>query len=83
LAKNLWTNCQFETSLKISQIFPRCYDISDPKQSENFLEDFEQTGILSLLKLYAQKFQDEPDVPEFILDYEKKSKFENPKVYLK
>lgn len=56
LAKNLWFNCQYETQLKISEIFPRCYDLSDTKQCEHFIEDYERTCILSTIKVYALQF---------------------------
>ena len=47
------------------------------------MEDFEQTGILSILKIYALKYEKEPDIAQFIEYYEKKSEFKNPKVYLR
>ena len=57
--------------------------MSDPKQVESFIDDYEQTGILSILKLYALKFELEPDIEKFINDYEKKRDFKNPRVYLR
>ena len=37
LCRNLWTQCHYEHNLKISEIFPRCYDLSDEKSAEFFL----------------------------------------------
>ena len=40
LCKNLVFNCFEEQELKISHIFPRCYDLSDSKQIDHFVSDF-------------------------------------------
>ena len=53
LCKNLWFNCFNEQEHRISHLFPRCYDLSVAQQVETFLNDFNQTAILSIIKVMA------------------------------
>ena len=33
LCKNLWNLCPYESQLQVSHLFPRCYDLSDARQT--------------------------------------------------
>ena len=41
---------------RIEACFPRCYDLSDDSQIKDFMKNFNQTAILSLIKLAASNF---------------------------
>jgi hypothetical protein len=56
LCKNLWQGCFSENELKISELFPRCYDLSDLKQAADFVNDFNQTACLSIIKIMTAHF---------------------------
>ena len=62
LCKNLWNLCPYESQLQVSHVFPRCFDLSDVKQTTAFREDFNQTAILSLVKIAASRFIQEEDI---------------------
>ena len=38
-----------------SQFFPRCYDVNDVAELENFYEDFKMTQVQAILKDYLVK----------------------------
>ena len=40
LCRNLWFNCFGEREYQITKFIPRCYDLSDLKQGEQFINDF-------------------------------------------
>lgn len=70
LCKNLWFNCFMEQEHKISHIFPRCYDLSVPQQAETFISDFNQTAILSIIKIVANHFMARnDDMPKLLEQY--------------
>ena len=41
----------------IYDFYPRCYDLSDPRQVDLFTDEFNRTAILSCLKKHAQYFK--------------------------
>lgn len=71
-----------ESELKVSQFFPRCYDLSDKKQHDHFMEDFEQTAIMSIVKAFATEIAKDSQVVNLGKEYLiKKALFNNPKVF--
>jgi hypothetical protein len=42
--------------LQIQNFFPRCYDLSDQKNVDMFVTDFQTTSIMSIVKTYADHF---------------------------
>jgi hypothetical protein len=60
LCKNLWQGCFGEYEHRISSMFPRCYDLSDAKQALDFIKDFNQTAVLSIIKIYATHYHKIP-----------------------
>lgn len=40
LCRNLWFNSINEQEFPMQSVFPRCYDLSDSKQDEQFISDF-------------------------------------------
>ena len=83
LCKNLWNLCPYESQLQVSHLFPRCYDLSDARQTVAFREDFNQTAILSIIKMAATKLSQEPNILELCSEYNKKKAFTCSKVYKK
>jgi hypothetical protein len=83
ICKNLWTLCSHEASLGVGKFFPRCYDLSDHKQADSFVADFNSTAIRSILKIYADEFlRQDPYLEEMLMEYStKKSTFAQPRVY--
>ena len=80
LCRNLWFNCFEEATYKISHIFPRCYDLSDMKQVDQFISDFNQTAILTILKIAANDILENYSyIEELTKEYTKKEQFLNPK----
>ena len=60
-------------------VFPRCYDLSDSKQGEQFVADFNYTAILSLLKLTALHFlQNTAHISSLVEEYAARKHFANP-----
>jgi len=53
----LWVNNDFESETKASNFFPRCYDLSDLKQTNEFVADFNQTAVISILKLLSNSIE--------------------------
>jgi hypothetical protein len=43
-------------------MFPRCYDLSDAKQAEDFVKDFNQTAVLSIIKIFATHYYQIPKI---------------------
>jgi hypothetical protein len=41
-------------------MFPRCYDLSDAKQAKDFVSDFNQTAVLSIIKIFATHYHNIP-----------------------
>jgi len=69
--------------LRVSTFFPRCYDLSDSKQAADFLQDFNQTAILSLLKLVYQAYSTE-ELNNLTTEYiTKKKSFATPTTFLR
>ena len=63
-----------------SHIFPRCYDLSDGKQIEQFVTDFNQTAIVSIIKVMGEYFSEKYDyISDLLEEYKKKDLFENPR----
>jgi hypothetical protein len=84
LCKNLWFNCFTEQEHLISSIFPRCYDLSVPQQVETFINDFNQTAILSIIKIVATHFiQKNKDIPKLLEHYSHISDFVSPNKFFK
>jgi len=54
LCKNLQSSPLYE--LQIPRIFPRCYDLSDAKETELFAADFKLTASLNVVKKAAITF---------------------------
>ena len=80
LCKNLWFNCFAEQEHRTSLVFPRCYDLSDGRQVEQFVADFNQTAILSTIKVMADHFLKTGTYLEDLLtEYQKMDLFENPR----
>jgi hypothetical protein len=46
-----------EYGVDIYKFYPRCYDLTDTRQSESFKEDFSRTAILSCLRKHAKYFK--------------------------
>lgn len=42
--------------MQVSSFFPRCYDLADLKQMADFVNDFNQTACLSIIKIMAKHF---------------------------
>lgn len=43
--------------IDVYQFYPRCYDLSDVRQIDSFIEDFNRTGVLSVIKKHARMFK--------------------------
>ena len=65
----------------MSEFFPRCYDLSDLKQADSFREDFHQTAILSIIKIFALKFLKDELIVRLCAEYDRKKEFDCPKVF--
>jgi len=85
LCKNLWFSCFTEQEHRISNFFPRCYDLSVPQQSETFLNDFNQTAILSVIKIMANNFlsQRPKDIDNLLTEYKRITEFKAPNRFFK
>ena len=83
LCKNLWSLCPHESTLQVSHFFPRCYDLSDTRQADHFIEDFQQTTILSIIKIFAEHFIKDEKVNQLLEDYKRKKEFKCPTVFKK
>eukprot|EP00347_Sterkiella_histriomuscorum_P009991 403339101 len=55
LNKNI--NNLSEYGIDIYKFYPRCYDFSDLKQIDMFVEDFNKTAILNIVKRHAKHFK--------------------------
>ena len=69
LCKNLWQGCFSEHEHRISQMFPRCYDLSDLKQAGDFMHDFKQTAVLSIIKIFAKYYLETNPILSFLVAY--------------
>lgn len=84
LCKNLWFNCFTEQEHLISNIFPRCYDLSVPQQVETFINDFNQTAILSIIKIVATHFiAKNEEIPKLLERYSHISDYVSPDKFFK
>jgi hypothetical protein len=72
LCKNLWQTCFDEHELKVSEFFPRCYDLADLKQLADFEKDFNQTLYISILIILAKQFTADPKVISLYEEYSAK-----------
>lgn len=81
LCKNLWTNCSHETELRTSEFFPRCYDLADSKQVDGFIEDFNSTAIMSIVKVYAEHFEKDRELRNIKREYDQRLEYANPEVF--
>lgn len=54
LNKNL--NSLTEPGVDVAQFYPRCFDLSEPKQLDLFIADFNKTSILNLITKHADYF---------------------------
>ena len=81
LCRNLWFNCFTESEYQISSLFPRCYDLSDLKQGEQFVNDFNQTAILNIIKIMALHFMvsKKRDLAVLFEMHGRKKDYANPK----
>lgn len=62
--------------------FPRCYDLSDQKHIDSFIEDFQTTAILCIIKQYAEHFRKTtPRLEEYLAEYLTKDEFHSNKVF--
>ena len=48
-----------DPEIKVNEFFPRCYDLSDNKQIEMFINDYRNTAILNLVKKHVILFKKE------------------------
>jgi hypothetical protein len=84
LCKNLWQGCFGEHEHRISAMFPRCYDLSDLKQASDFVNDFNQTAVLSIVKIFANHYlETNSQIAPLVELYKRASQFQNPKVFKK
>ena len=84
LCKNLWFNCFLEHEHRISHMFPRCYDLSVPQQAESFIADFNQTAVLSIIKIMAANFMKKNKDMETLLEqYEQIKQYDQPELLFK
>eukprot|EP00347_Sterkiella_histriomuscorum_P013320 403365167 len=82
LCKNLWQQCPYDYELKVEEFFPRCYDLSDQKQVDLFVLDFQQTAILSIIKIHATYFLNKTKrIQNYLQRYKDKNQFITQKVY--
>ena len=81
LCKNLWTNSSDQSILQISSFFPRCYDLSDAKQAEHFVNDFNQTAIFSVIKMYATELIKDVQVSVLYNEYKRRKEFAHSAIY--
>ena len=44
--------------MDVAQFYPRCYDLSEPKQLDLFISDFNKTSILNLITKHTDYFED-------------------------
>ena len=60
-------------------MFPRCYDLSVPQQAESFISDFNQTAILSIVKIMATHFMKRnKEMNKLLEEYENIKLYEQP-----
>jgi len=77
LCKNLWHHCLLDYELKIDNFFPRCYDLSDQKNIDQFATDFQMTAILSIVKQYSEHFLRTSNMlQDYFQEYLKKDQFQ-------
>jgi tubulin monoglycylase TTLL3/8 len=82
LCKNLWTFCMLDYELQIQNFFPRCYDLSDQKNVDAFVWDFQTTAIMSIVKCYAEHFmRTTPEIKDFFEEYLRKDQFAQNRVF--
>lgn len=82
LCKNLWSFCLLDYELQVQNFFPRCYDLSDQKNIEQFIIDFQTTAILSIIKQYAENFvKQTPMIKDLFQEYLTKDKYIVNKVF--
>lgn len=82
LCKNLQSNFD-EYQLQVSSFFPRCYDLADTKQIQEFVTDFNQTCCMAIITLSVKSFVGRgPELKELMLEYEQKiGLFAQPRVF--
>ena len=84
LCKNLWFNSFWEHEHRISHMFPRCYDLSVPAQSESFINDFNQTAIMSVLKIMATNFlKVNSEIQPLLEEYKQIEQYVEPELLFK
>lgn len=84
MCKNLWQGGGFdEHQNKISEFFPRCYDLADTKQIADFINDFNQTVCLSIITIIAKHLINKnPNLKSLYLEFQSKvAQFSIHKVY--
>ncbi|CDW84976.1 protein monoglycylase ttll8 [Stylonychia lemnae] len=82
LCKNLWQQCPYDYELQVSKFFPRCYDLSDQKQIDIFVTDFQQTAILSIIKVFANHFLDKTyNIQKYLTMYKEKKAYNQAKIF--
>ncbi|CAG9334195.1 unnamed protein product [Blepharisma stoltei] len=60
LLKNLRNFC--ENNVNIDTFFPRCYDLGDNVQIKEFIQDYQNTAIINIVKKHADFFQSDYDL---------------------
>lgn len=50
-------NTVTEYGVKIDKFYPRCYDLSENSQIDEFQQDFARTAVLNCLKKHAKYFK--------------------------
>ncbi|KRX01880.1 hypothetical protein PPERSA_05719 [Pseudocohnilembus persalinus] len=70
ICKNL-KNLIWFANIDIDQFYPRCFDLNDPEDYENFLEDFKTTKAESILKTYMRMYKDKDQTLDEILEQAK------------